>query len=182
VLLTHCHWDHACNFPLFPNARVIVPRPELEWAAAQPVGTWELPEFHVEKLAAADNVTRIEDGDEPLPQVRAIATPGHTPGHFAYRVAAPGGPLVFTGDAVKNELELITGRADMTLDAEASRRSIEMIRDMLRADPSMTLVCGHDRLISLADDKVVARSELRAGVMAWLPAATEPTVIDLTSS
>jgi glyoxylase-like metal-dependent hydrolase (beta-lactamase superfamily II) len=180
VLLTHCHWDHASNFPLFPNARVIVPRPELEWAAAQPIGTWELPEFHVQALDADKNVVRIEDDDEPLPQIRAIATPGHTPGHFAYRVPSPGGPLVFSGDAVKNELELLTGQADMTLDAEASRRSIEMIREMLRADPSMTLVCGHDRLLSLADDKVVARSELRAGITAWLPESPEPTVIDLT--
>ena len=43
VLLTHCHWDHICNFALFPNAQVVVPRPDLEWAAAQPIGTWELP-------------------------------------------------------------------------------------------------------------------------------------------
>jgi glyoxylase-like metal-dependent hydrolase (beta-lactamase superfamily II) len=182
VVLTHCHWDHACNFPLFPNARVIVPRPELEWAAAQPVGTWELPELHVEKLATAANVIRIEDGEEPLPQVRAIATPGHTPGHFAYRIAGSEGPLVFSGDAVKNEVELLTGHADMTLDAQASRASIEMIREMLVSDPSLVLVCGHDRLISMRDDKVIARSELRAGITTWLPGTAEPTTIDLTGA
>lgn len=179
VVLTHCHWDHACNFPLFPNARVIVPRPELEWAAAQPVGTWELPEYHVRELNTAENVVRIEDGAEPLPQLRAIATPGHTPGHFAYRVTSSGGPLIFSGDAVKNEWELMTGQADMTLDAVASERSITAIREMLTGDPSLVLVCGHDRMISLRDGVVVGRSKLRAGITAWLPGKPETTTIDL---
>jgi N-acyl homoserine lactone hydrolase len=180
VALTHCHWDHACNFPLFPNARVIVPRHELEWAAAQPIGTWELPEFHVEKLAQGHNVLRIDDGDEPLPGVRAIATPGHTPGHFAYHVDGTDGPLLFSGDAVKNQLELMTGDADMTLDAAVSRRSIEKVREMLRADPSLVLVPGHDRMISLRDGEVVAHSKLRAAIRAWLPDKAEPTTtVDL---
>jgi glyoxylase-like metal-dependent hydrolase (beta-lactamase superfamily II) len=180
VVLTHCHWDHACNFPLFPNARVIVPRRELEWAAAQPIGTWELPEFHVEKLAQGQNVLRIDDGDEPLPGVRAIATPGHTPGHFAYHVDGTDGPLLFSGDAVKNELELMTGDADMTLDAAVSRRSIDKVRELLRADPSLVLVPGHDRLISLRDGEVVAHSKLRAAIRAWLPGKAEPTTtVDL---
>jgi N-acyl homoserine lactone hydrolase len=180
VVLTHCHWDHACNFPLFPNARVVVPRPELEWAAAQPIGTWELPEFHVEKLAGAGNVHRIDDGDEPLPGLRAAATPGHTPGHFAYHVTGTDGPLLFAGDAVKNELELMTGDADMTLDDGESRRSIEKVREMLRADPSLVVVPGHDRLMSLRDGEVVAHSKLRAAVRSWLPGKAEPTTtVDL---
>lgn len=180
VVLTHCHWDHMCNFALFPQARVVVPRPELEWAAAQPIGTWELPEFHVEKLDAAPNVIRVDDGALPLPQVRTIATPGHTPGHFAYHVTTSEGPVLFAGDAVKNEVELMTGDADMTLDAGASRRSIEKVREMLRDDPSLVLVPGHDRLLSLRDGEVVAHSGLRAGVRAWLPGAAElPTTIDL---
>jgi N-acyl homoserine lactone hydrolase len=92
VALTHCHWDHACNFPLFPNARIIVPRPELEWAAEQPVGTWELPEFHVDFLNRSERVERVEDGAEPLPEFFALATPGHTPGHFAYHAQIEGRP------------------------------------------------------------------------------------------
>jgi len=156
VVLTHCHWDHICNFALFPEARVVVPRPDLEWAAAQPIGTWELPEFHVERLAATDHVLRVEDGGEPLPQVHAVATPGHTPGHFAYHVATSDGPVLFAGDAVKNEYELMTGDTDMTLDAAESRRSIMKVREMLRADPSLVLVPGHDRLLSLHYGEVVA--------------------------
>ncbi|GAA0930482.1 MBL fold metallo-hydrolase [Pseudonocardia zijingensis] len=180
VVLTHCHWDHICNFPLFPNAHVVVPRPDLEWAAAQPIGTWELPEYHVEELARAEHVLRAEDGGEPLPDVHAIATPGHTPGHFAYRVATTDGPVIFAGDAVKNEYELRTGEVDMTLDAAESRRSIEKVRDLLAADPALVLVPGHDRLLSLRDGEVVAHSQLAAGIRAWLPGRAEPTTtVDL---
>ena len=179
VVLTHCHWDHIGNFTLFPNAQVVVPRPDLEWAAAQPVGTWELPEFHVEALAKAEHVLRVEDGGEPLPQVHAVATPGHTPGHFAYHVATSNGPVLFAGDAVKNQYELMTGDADMTLDAAESRRSIAKVRAMLQADPDLVLVPGHDRLVALRDGQVVEHSQLRAAVRAWLPGATEPTTVDL---
>ncbi|HET6502983.1 MAG TPA: MBL fold metallo-hydrolase [Amycolatopsis sp.] len=180
VVLTHCHWDHACNFPLFPNAKIIVPRPELDWAAVQPIGTWELPEFHVEKLLTANNVVRIEDGDEPLPDLKAIATPGHTPGHFAYQIGSTTGPLLFSGDAAKNQLELISGVADMTLDAEESRRSIETLRGLLLADPGLVLVPGHDRQLSLRDGQVVDHTKLQAGVRVWRPGTTGPTTtVDL---
>jgi N-acyl homoserine lactone hydrolase len=179
VALTHCHWDHSCNFPLFPNARIIVPRPELEWAVEQPVGTWELPEFHVDFLSQSDRVERIDDGAEPLPGFFALATPGHTPGHFAYHAEVEGGRAIFAGDAVKNETELMSGVADMTLDPDLSRASIETIRRMLLDDPSSILVPGHDRLLSLKDGEPIAHSQLEAGIKIWQPNGAGTTTIDL---
>src|SRR5690625_1857431 len=32
VLLTHTHWDHSVNWTLFPNAKIIVSRIDMEWA------------------------------------------------------------------------------------------------------------------------------------------------------
>jgi N-acyl homoserine lactone hydrolase len=180
VALTHCHWDHSCNVTLFPNARIVVSRPELEWAAAQPVGTWELPELHVGYLETSDRVVRVEDGDEPLPEFVAIATPGHTPGHFAYGAALAGGRrAIFAGDAIKNEVELVSGAADMTLDADVSRASIEKIRSMMSDDPDLILVCGHDRHLSLENGTVVAHSRLEAGITIWSPASEATPVVDL---
>jgi N-acyl homoserine lactone hydrolase len=181
VVITHCHWDHISNFALFPNARVYVPRPEMDWAVGQPPGTWRLAEFHVEKLATADNVIRIEDGDEPLPGMTALHTPGHTPGHFAYRADSSAGPLVFSGDALKNERELLTGEQTEAPDRESSRRSIEKLRAMLEADSSAQLVCGHDRILSLDNGQVISRTELRGALTAWVGPDPAGVTVELPS-
>ncbi|MDR0359066.1 MAG: MBL fold metallo-hydrolase [bacterium] len=183
VVLSHCHWDHILNFPLFTSATVHVPASELAWASQQPTGTWYLPELHVERLASDPHVHRFEDGDEVLPDLRALATPGHTPGHSAFVTRTSSGPLLIAADAVKNQAELVTGRTDLTLDAEQSRRSIEKIRDLASQDPATTIVCGHDRLLGIEGGQVVYRSELAAALKARLSADFDAeTVFDLTAA
>lgn len=182
VVLTHCHWDHVCNYPLFPNAKVFVPEEDLEWALGQPVGTWHIPEFHAERLGEDPRVVRVRDGDEFLPGLRAVATPGHTPGHLAYVARGERADLIFAGDAVKNQAELATGLVDLTLDADASRESIGRLRSLAAEDPSNVVVCGHDRLLGLDEEgAIVRRSELEAAVSARLsPRFEEETTVDLT--
>jgi N-acyl homoserine lactone hydrolase len=183
VVLTHCHWDHVCNYPLFPKAKVFVPHDDLEWAASQPVGTWHIPEFHVEKLDSDKRVVRIREGDEFLPGLRAVATPGHTPGHLSYVARGQRADLIFTGDAAKNQAELVTGQVDMTLDASASQASIRRLRELAAKDRSNVIVCGHDRLLGLDGDRVLCLSELQATVSARLWTEFEKeTVIDLTQA
>src|SRR5713226_5508942 len=94
VLVTHCHWDHLCNYPIFPNAKIFISRREIEWALRQPIGTWHVPEFHVEKLASSDRAVLLADDDMFLPEIRALSTPGHTPGHFGYIAAGERGSLI----------------------------------------------------------------------------------------
>ncbi len=183
VVLTHCHWDHICNYPLFPKAKIFVPDEDLEWALGQPVGTWHIPEFHVEKLGGDPRVVRIRDGDEFLPGLRAMATPGHTPGHLSYVARGERDSLIFTGDAVKNQAELMTEKVDMTLDLAESRASIRRVRKLAAADPANVIVCGHDRLLSLDEDTLVQRADLQAAISARLsPKFEEETVIDLIQS
>jgi glyoxylase-like metal-dependent hydrolase (beta-lactamase superfamily II) len=165
VLVTHVHWDHVCNYPLFPAARVYVPAADLEWAVDQPVGYWALPELHVERLASESGVERLSEGDEFLPELRAVATPRHTPGHMAYVAAGERGDLIFAGDAVKNQAELMTGRVDMTLDPAASVASVKRVREIVAVDPENILMCGHDRLLGLEDGHVVHKSRLEAGIL-----------------
>lgn len=180
VAVTHCHWDHLCNYTLFPQARVIISGTELDWAAKQPVGTWELPELHVERLAASADVVRVGEGDEPLPELRVIDTPGHTPGHVGFCVPLTDGhTAIFIGDAIKNEVEFTTGVPDMTLDERASRATIRRIRSMMVQDPELILVCGHDRQLSLVDGAVVAHTRLEAGMKIWTPARPTTASTDL---
>jgi N-acyl homoserine lactone hydrolase len=180
VVLTHCHWDHICNYPLFPRAQVFVPEDDLEWALGQPIGTWHIPEFHVEKLGADRRVARIRDGDEFLPGLQAVATPGHTPGHLGYVARVEQANLIFAGDAVKNQAELVTEKVDMTLDLAASQASIRCVRKLAAEDPENIIVCGHDRLLGIKGDNVVHLASLEAGVTARLSQKfEEETVVDL---
>jgi N-acyl homoserine lactone hydrolase len=180
VVLTHCHWDHICNYPLFPRAKVFVPNDDLEWALNQPVGTWHIPEFHVEKLDSDQRVIRIREGDEFLPGLRAIATPGHTPGHLSYIAQGKRADLIFAGDAVKNQAELMTGRVDMTLDLVSSTASVRYLRALVAKDPSNIIVCGHDRLLGLDGGNLAYLADLQATVSARLsPQIENETVIDL---
>jgi glyoxylase-like metal-dependent hydrolase (beta-lactamase superfamily II) len=180
VILTHCHWDHICNYPLFSKAKIFVPNEDIEWALGQPIGTWHIPEFHVEKLGTDHQAVRVRDGDEFLPGLRAVATPGHTPGHLGYVARGERADLIFTGDAAKNQAELVTGRVDMTLDLAASRTSIRRLKALAAENPSNVIVCGHDRLLGLDGGQITYRSELRAAVTARLsPQFEKETVISL---
>ncbi|MBV8150508.1 MAG: MBL fold metallo-hydrolase, partial [Candidatus Eremiobacteraeota bacterium] len=161
VALTHCHWDHCANFALFPKAQIFVGAAELEWAAAQPVGKYPLAEFHVEKLAGAKNVTRLRDGEEFLPGLSALATPGHTPGHMGYVARGERGDLIFTGDAIKNAAELVSQRVDMTLDLSKSLAAIRRVRELAAASEENRIIFGHDRLVSFDGEHVREHEPLR---------------------
>jgi glyoxylase-like metal-dependent hydrolase (beta-lactamase superfamily II) len=107
LAFSHLHLDHtgwafvpagdgACR-KVFPGARYFVAADE--WA---PYGRGESvpgasPAPVIEQFAAAH--TPVEDGEEIFPGVRAVVTPGHSPGHTSYVVTSAGGTrLVALGD------------------------------------------------------------------------------------
>jgi glyoxylase-like metal-dependent hydrolase (beta-lactamase superfamily II) len=168
IAISHCHWDHCINFPLFPKAEIFVGNDELEWAVQQPPGKYPLAEFHVEKLASAKNVTRISDGDEFLPAIEAMATPGHTPGHMAYIAQGERGEYIYTGDAIKNSAELCSKRVDMTLDQAKSLDAVARVRERAAANPENVVIFGHDRCCSFDGEHVREREPLRCALNARL--------------
>src|SRR5215213_6002670 len=84
VVLTHAHYDHSINWPMFGAARVLIGKQELEWAVAQPLGHHTIPEFYVRELAISPQLHNVEIAEEVLPGITAYAGPGHTPGHLVY--------------------------------------------------------------------------------------------------
>ncbi|MEV4737631.1 MULTISPECIES: MBL fold metallo-hydrolase [unclassified Microbacterium] len=149
VLVTHLHWDHVGNFTMYPNATTWVGEDEMAWAATQPPGTPFVPDLHVQELQRrTEGVERMRDGQEVLPGITAIASPGHTPGHLAFHVEAADRSHVFAGDAVKNVFELNTLRVDSTMDADASRASVDRLRSLIR-DTDGLLIPGHDVALGL---------------------------------
>ncbi|WP_259400659.1 MBL fold metallo-hydrolase [Microbispora sp. H13382] len=99
VVLTHLHSDHAGGavvdgVPAFPGARYVLQRSEVEWASAP------VRELILDPLR---DRLHVVDGDaEPVPGVRVLHAPGHTPGHQCVEV----GDVVMSGDAVLHPVQL----------------------------------------------------------------------------
>jgi N-acyl homoserine lactone hydrolase len=104
VVNTHLHWDHSSNNHLFPQARIVVQRRELDYAV-QPV-TWHcrtyetLPGQEPAWMTAKSQMAPV-DGDAGLaPGVRVVALPGHTPGSQGVVVDAADRRYLIAGDCV----------------------------------------------------------------------------------
>lgn len=115
VLFTHAHPDHLWGLldefdePLFANAEYMIGAAEFDyWMNPETVSTIgeARTTFAVgaqRRLAViADTVRKVADGDEVLPGIAARLTPGHTPGHMAWDIAAGSDRVMVLGDAIGN--------------------------------------------------------------------------------
>ena len=112
VFISHLHSDHVGwnvtgpddnPVPAFPNARYVAHQADLDHfrrADIQAASTFPFMERCVEtivKLGLFDTLT----GDTDLaPEVRALHTPGHTPGHMSILVASEGQEALIQGDVL----------------------------------------------------------------------------------
>jgi glyoxylase-like metal-dependent hydrolase (beta-lactamase superfamily II) len=155
VVCTHLHYDHCgCN-ELFPAARVLVQRRELDYAMA-PVSKLMLREFFSPAggFVPPFDASRLElvDGDQEVAAgVSLVTLPGHTPGSQGVLVDTAHGRLALAGDLVmvheNFDEEVPVG---LHTDLDAWYRSMEKLKGLTdRAVPS------HDMRV-FADGGVVA--------------------------
>ncbi len=105
VILTHLHWDHCTNAPLFEQARFFVSKTgwrEIVEAPRHPLLVPErsFPRPVFEWLARSGRLELVEDEAEPLPGIRTFWIGGHTPCCQAVAVQTAGGTAVITSDTV----------------------------------------------------------------------------------
>jgi glyoxylase-like metal-dependent hydrolase (beta-lactamase superfamily II) len=177
VILTHSHYDHSINWITFPNARVVIGNEELAWAAVQPVGHTLVPELYIRELTASPQLAVVKDGEEAVPGITAHLGPGHTPGCMMFHLHAPDRDVIFTGDAVKNRAEFLSGETDMTMDAAASRATVENAWAMWRARPGTIVVPGHDVPMVLENGRPTYIEGRRAGITAWFGDTLDSTTL-----
>lgn len=176
VLLTHCHADHICNFPLFDQATVYVSGQDLHWAVHDSPGEYFVPEFHVRELAQWPMLRLIDGFETLLPGITSLPTPGHTPGHTSFLVEGEEGMTVFAGDAVKSLGELTRGRAAASLDPVLSTRSIEDVRQVAADHRRALVVPGHDRVLRFLDGRLQPTEPADSGIVVVDDAGQDVTV------
>jgi N-acyl homoserine lactone hydrolase len=180
VVMSHAHHDHATNWVMFPSARIVIGGSELEWALTVPSGT-PVPELYVRELARSDRLETARDGDLVLPGFTAHLTPGHTPGHLVFVVAGEDHDVILSGDAAKNRAELLAREADMTYDAEQTRRSIDAIWDLWRGRPGNIVMPGHDVPMVLDRGRPAYVGPRDASIASWFgDDMSSTTTFDLT--
>ncbi|EAU43074.1 metallo-beta-lactamase superfamily protein [Fulvimarina pelagi HTCC2506] len=112
VVLTHFHGDHiqglvtADGSPVFPNARYVAGRAEWDYWTSDEAKSG--PRADNAELVAKllvpleDQFTFVNDGEEVVTGITAIAAFGHTPGHMIFEIESEGQRLMLTADTANH--------------------------------------------------------------------------------
>jgi glyoxylase-like metal-dependent hydrolase (beta-lactamase superfamily II) len=152
VVLSHLHYDHCFNLPLFPKAKVYVAAAEIDYAEAVRRGEavdHAIPD-HWPALLDGRAVVEVHGALEVGEGAFLEVFPGHTPGCLVY-LRQGQAAAALCGDAVKNAWEAVSGRAAMAMAGEeAASRGI---RELMKRAQWFTP--GHDRPFTHKDGEVV---------------------------
>jgi glyoxylase-like metal-dependent hydrolase (beta-lactamase superfamily II) len=141
IINSHLHIDHCGGNAHFPNATIIVQKPELEAAKADPSGQLYLPsDFETGQTIKGVSGEHDLFGDGA---VRIVPTYGHTPGHQSAIVRLSGGEVLLAADCCYTErnLDLLIcpkQTADFAQGAETLRKLGAM------RDRGVRILFGHD--------------------------------------
>ncbi len=152
VVISHFHGDHinglldAENKLAFPNAEIMVPAAEWkQWMddsnMTKAAGTPAEGNYKNSRRvfgAFGNKVSQYDDGKELVPGIKAIATPGHTPGHMSYLVNSGPRSMIVQSDITAGMAFLFVKNPDWQLafdmDKPLAVQSRKKIYDMAIAD------------------------------------------------
>ncbi|WP_249418523.1 MBL fold metallo-hydrolase [Citrobacter freundii] len=115
VLLTHMHPDHICGLitadgkAAFPNATVVVSQDEKDFwlnpkiaaaASDEHKPFFKMAQDSVAPYQARGAFRTFKSGENVIPGIDSLATPGHTPGHASFMLKSAGKEMLIWGDIV----------------------------------------------------------------------------------
>jgi glyoxylase-like metal-dependent hydrolase (beta-lactamase superfamily II) len=130
----------------FPNAQIYISQADLEfWTDDKRLGTpAEGSALAARKnlIPNRDRIVFYKDGQEVLPGVQAMHTPGHTVGHTSFVVNSSGKSLFVVGDLMHHVILVEKPRMEVGFDTDP-KQGIETrikVMDMLAAQRMPALV------------------------------------------
>jgi glyoxylase-like metal-dependent hydrolase (beta-lactamase superfamily II) len=116
VILTHAHADHYSGVMAdngsrnFPNAQLYMSQADLDfWTDDANAKGNDMMKAMIEGarkhlLSNRERIVFVKDGQEVVPGVQAVATPGHTVGHTSYMITSQGKSLCNAGDVAHHHI------------------------------------------------------------------------------
>ena len=142
IFISHAHSDHIGGLVTkagalaFPAATIHLSLPE--WTAIQ-AATDEADKRFV--AAIAPKVAPFPPGAQVLPVVKAVATPGHTPGHSSYEIGTGADKVFYTGDLAHHSI-ISVQRPAWSIQVDGDRPAAEAMRQQMLAK----LAADHTRV------------------------------------
>ena len=133
IFISHAHSDHISGLVTkagalaFPAAAIRMSAPE--WAALQANTDDESKRF---VAAVASKLSAFEPGAQVLPLVKAVATPGHTPGHSSYEIGADADRLFYLGDLAHHSI-ISVQRPAWSIQVDADHSGADAMRQQTLA-------------------------------------------------
>ena len=147
VVFSHAHPDHVGGVvgddgkPMFPNAQYYIAQSDLEFWTDEGKNNGPLKDFiaiaRKNLLPVRDRIVFYKDGQEFLPGIQAMSTPGHTVGHTIFMITSDGKSLAYLADLTHHPILLLEKpRMEFSYDTDpkqAAESRVKML-DMLAAN------------------------------------------------
>jgi glyoxylase-like metal-dependent hydrolase (beta-lactamase superfamily II) len=148
VVATHAHLDHVWGIMAddgsrhFPNAQIYISKADFDfWTDEAKLGMTDPPYFSFSVAGARknllpnrDRIVFFKDGQEFLPGIQAMSTPGHTVGHTVFMITSDGKTLAVIGDLTHHQvLLMLKPRIEFVNDTDSKQAANTRVRvlDML---------------------------------------------------
>lgn len=147
VGISHYHFDHVGQAAHFPQAKLMIGKPDLDAMKMEPAPFGAEPDLVAPWLKGQSPLEPVS-GDKDIygdGSVIMLSMPGHTPGSYALLVRlARTGPVLLSGDVVHFEEQLATDNVPpFNIDRAQSLASMDRLKHIVKTLKAV-LVVQHD--------------------------------------